>query len=103
MILVTSSGYWESISQRSLYTKKATAGASCTILIEHADATPEAFREEIKVSASEETKSGGDQCIHKAPAYLVELSAIHCRVNLRANVGSLQPQRLFITFGALLI
>jgi hypothetical protein len=103
MILVTSSGYWAAASQRSLLISKATTGTSCTILISHADAVPEAFREEIKVSVSEESKSGTDVGVHKASAYLVERAAIKCRVHLRANLGSLKPQRLFIALGALLI
>jgi hypothetical protein len=103
MILVTSSGYWESTSQRSLLTKTTDQGEDRNILLSHTDESPKAFREEIKVSLSEESKAGNDVCVHKAPAYLAEPLVVKCQVHLRANLGTMQPQRLFIAHHTLLI
>jgi len=103
MVLVTSSGYRQAASQEGSSIKNVSPGTCSTRFVSHADDSPEAFREEIKESISEESKAGKDVSVHKAPAYLVERSAIKCSVLLRANLGTVQSQRIFIALGALLI
>lgn len=100
LVLMSSS---EAFSQAD-FAAKTQSGQTGTYLVEYSQDVSQEFRESVKVSLQEETKSDTNLMFHKTTSYAFSAIAYLQYINyLRAHLLKNSSKRLFINFGALII
>ncbi len=100
LVLMSSS---EAFSQADFETKNLSDQTG-TYLVEYSQEVSQEFRESVKLSLQEETKSDTNLIFHKATSFSFSANAYLQYTNyLRAHLLKIPSKKLFITFGALII
>ena len=101
LVLLTSSGYNEGISQIDPCLGDSSSPSSS--ITKYAQDLSQEFREGFKLSLLEETRSDTDFLVHKPTTFVHVIPDLQYDSYRRAHFSKAPSKRLFIDFGALII